>query len=511
MGRIPAIWRASLIVFCSSFGVMVIELIASRILAPFIGVSLYTWTSIIGIILGGIALGNYLGGKLADRHASPALLTAIFLAGALATIAILPFMKMTGYAGWINDLPLILRLITRIGITFLLPAVILSMVSPLVIKLTLADLGRTGGVVGTIYAVSTVGSIVGTFMTGYFFILWFGTRTIVWLVAALLILTGILAWFSWKVKDRWHPDFKHILTWAAIIVVIGSSFGLFQYRQNWEEAFTKESNYYAIRVFDEDGIKVLALDHLIHSYVKVGDPYYLKYEYLRMFVEVSAYTIQNNPSPRLLHLGGGGYSFPRYMDTVYPASRNEVVEIDPFVTEIAHRELGLPEDTRIITHNEDARQFLIERKDQLGYDIILGDVFNDASTPFHLTTLEFNDLLKANMNPGGVYLVNIIDDYEQGEYMPSFISALRQTFKHVYLINGSGIWQNVGKSTFVIAATDKPIDLSAFQTFAAKNGSKPNAYIRDEAGVSEYLAGRHPILLTDDHAPTDILVAPLFR
>ncbi len=510
--KIPTIWKACAIAFASSFCVMVIELIAARILAPYIGVSLYTWTSIIGVILAGIALGNYLGGKIADRYASPALLAGIFLAGALATIAILPAIKVAGYAGWIASMPLMARLVVRIGIAFFLPAIILSMVSPLVIKLTLGDLGRTGGVVGTIYAFSTAGSILGTFMTGFFFILWFGTRTIVWLVAAVLILTGILAWFSWSVPERWRPRGKNLLTWAAVIVVTGASVGLFQMRDKWQETYTRESDYYTIRVFDESGLKVLALDHLIHSYVNPADPLYLKYEYLKEFAEVAAYVSRGNPTPRLLHLGGGGYSLPRYMDIVYPGSTNEVVEIDPCVTEVAHQELGLPLDTRVKTYNEDARLHLIELNGRSRYDIIVGDVFNDASTPYHLTTLEFDRLLKGNMKPDGIYLVNIIDDYERGEYMPAFIYTLRQVFQHVYLFNGSGIWQNVGRSTFVIGATDRAIDAGDFQAFATDGGRRrAAAFLRDEAGVSEYLAGKTPILLTDDHAPTDILVAPLFR
>ena len=171
---------------------MVIELIAARILAPYIGVSLYTWTSIIGVTLAGIALGNYLGGKIADRYPSPLLLATIFFAGALLTIGILPSTKMAASADWFGNLPIMWHFILGTSFIFFLPATVLSMVSPMVIKLTLADLGRTGGIVGTIYAFSTAGSILGTFMTGFYFILWFGTRSIIWVVAGTLLLTGII-------------------------------------------------------------------------------------------------------------------------------------------------------------------------------------------------------------------------------------------------------------------------------------------------------------------------------
>ena len=187
----PILWKANAIVFSASFCVMVIELVAARILAPAIGVSLYTWTSIIGVILAGIALGNYVGGKIADKYASPTLLATVIFAGTLATLAILPLAKSVTTIQWFSSLHLMLNSTLNVLCIFFLPALILSMISPLVIKLSLADLGQTGGVVGTIYACSTAGSILGTFMTGFFFILWFGTRTTVWLVVAILFLLGI--------------------------------------------------------------------------------------------------------------------------------------------------------------------------------------------------------------------------------------------------------------------------------------------------------------------------------
>ncbi|MBI3040654.1 MAG: fused MFS/spermidine synthase, partial [Chloroflexi bacterium] len=142
MHHISTLWKANTIAFISSFCVMVIELIASRILAPHIGVSLYTWTSIIGVILAGIALGNYVGGKIADRRPSPLVLAAIFLAGSLATIAILPATNIVTSANWFGNLPVMWNFILKTSFIFFLPAIILSMVSPMVIKLTLADLGR---------------------------------------------------------------------------------------------------------------------------------------------------------------------------------------------------------------------------------------------------------------------------------------------------------------------------------------------------------------------------------
>ena len=512
MKNVPLLWKANMIAFISSFCVMVIELIAARIMAPYIGVSLYTWTSIIGVILAGIALGNFIGGRIADRFPHPSLLPIIFFAGALATIAILPFVKLIVAAAWFNQLPLMLNFSLRTACVFFLPAIILSMVSPLVIKLSLPDVGKTGGVVGTIYAFSTVGAILGTFMTGFFFILWFGTRMIVWLDAGLLILTGIFAWWVFKGGSKWKLSGANLAIWIITLAVIVVAIIGFQFRNNWQENYTQESNYYSIRVSTEDNgkMKVLILDHLVHSYVFPDNATELKYDYEKIFTGLVGYTTGNNRAPRLLHLGGGGYSFPRYMETVYPGSRSEVVEIDPQVTRVAYDELALSRNTTIKTYNQDARLFLIQRTSAQKYNYVVGDVFNDLSTPYHLTTMEFAQLVKANLADGGIYMINIIDDFQHGQYIPSFIYTLKQVFKHVSLFSPSENWDNLGISTFVIAASDKYIDPQEYKQLMQRSGTGAlSAYPSDEVALEKYLSERDPILLTDDHVPTDILVAPL--
>ncbi len=494
---------------------MVIELIAGRILAPHIGVSLYTWTSIIGVILAGIALGNYIGGKIADRYPSPLLLASIFFAGGLSTIAILPATELVTSADLFDNLPVMWDFTLKTSFIFLLPAIILSMVSPLVIKLTLAHLGQTGGIVGTIYACSTAGAILGTFMTGFYFILWFGTRMLVWVVAAVLLLTGIIVWFSWRVPGRWHLSLKNFIIWMVIIEVVLTSVFLFQFRESWQENYTAESNYQTIRVVDiGNNIKELFLDHLCQSIIIPEDPTLLGYDYLYIFAEIVKYVTREDTKARVLHLGGGAYSFPRYMEAIYPGSVNEVVEIDSMVTRVAHEELGLPLETSITTYNQDARLFLIQRKTGAKYDIVIGDIFNDKSTPYHLTTLEFNNLVKANMEEDGIYLVNIIDDYERGRYLPSFVYTLRHTFNYVYLfliIGESEESEKVGITTFVIAATDHQINLDDYWQCILEGGKKKAVGYPQEVRLEEYPFNRESILLIDDHAPTDILVAPIFR
>jgi spermidine synthase len=179
---------------------------------------------------------------------------------------------------------------------------------------------------------------------------------------------------------------------------------------------------------------------------------------------------------------------------------------------VAYQELGLPRDTRINTYNQDARIFLSNPSTRSKYNIIIGDVFNDLGTPYHLTTIEFDRMVKASLKDGGVYLVNVIDDYLRGEYMSAHMNTLKHVFNYVYLFTGYMNTETSYGGTFVIAATDRKIDFSDFNRFRSENGDYGKLMQNEgEKEVEEYLAQRKPILLTDDYAPTDVLVAPLFR
>ena len=191
--------------------------------------------------------------------------------------------------------------ILKTSFIFFLPALILSMVSPMVIKLTLADLGETGGTVGTIYAFSTAGSILGTFMTGFYLILWLGTQKIIWLVATVLLLTGIVILFLWKQSPNDRLTVKNLFKWPIALGMIISYIVPFQYRSAWQESYTMESNYFTIRVYDlgsqSQNIKALWLDNFDQSYIIPDQPTALVYEYLWVFEEMLRYVTRENKHP----------------------------------------------------------------------------------------------------------------------------------------------------------------------------------------------------------------------
>ncbi len=481
------------IVFLANFCILVIELVAGRLMAPIVGVSLYTWTSIIGVILAGISLGSYLGGKLADRFASRQLLGWLFILSALGSAGILGLLQLAPDLLALN-LPIVLRMVIIFMTVFLLPATILGTISPLVVKLTLNDLTQTGDVVGKISAAGTVGSIAGSFTTGFLLISALGTRLIIWLVAALLLLIGVsLIWSS-----------RRRLAVALLTVTLISS-GVAWQQGVLESECLRESNYYCLKVrVDEqdDSVRILSLDRLIHSYVDLDNPTTLRYEYEKVYALVMAQLFPDWQPVTALFIGGGGYTFPRFVEMVHLGSHVEVIEIDPAVTEIVYSHLGLPESSRIISHNEDGRQFINRLPDSQRYDLIVGDAFNDFSVPYHLTTHEFNQLIADHLTEDGVYLVNIIDG-QAGRFLRSYVHTLSQTFEHVYVGPSVGTLGQYRRQTVVVVATHTSLD-------ALMTAPPLDERFVNEGQWQRYLQAGEYVTLTDDYVPVDNLLAPVF-
>lgn len=487
-------WQPNLIVFISSGCIMILELVAGRIIAPSVGVSLYTWTSVIGVILAGISLGNYIGGRLADRWASPRLLGLMFFLGGLTSLGVLIVDQLhpMDHVTW----PIVAEILALITILFFVPCTILGTASPIVVKLAIRDLSRAGRTVGQIYAFGTVGSIVGTFLTGFWLIAEFGTYTIVLGVASVLLLLGLV----FLLGRRW---------WGAVLVLpllIGGS--LWARQQGWLEGpCMHETNYFCIKVKQEekDGetVRTLILDRLVHSYTSLDNPTKLVYGYEKVYAELTAYQAARREGLRALFIGGGGYTFPKYMEAIYPDSTLDVIEIDPGVTEVAYVYLGLPRDTKVASFNEDARMFLAREPDTR-YDLVMGDAFNDFSVPYHLTTDGFNARVRAWMEADGLYMVNIIDG-SYGRFLRAYVRTLRQTFAHVYVVPTNAEWREASRNTIVIVGTDTPLDMDAFAA-----DSLWLQWLLPDEEVDALLTEDVAVLLTDRYAPVEQMLAPVF-
>jgi spermidine synthase len=229
-----------------------------------------------------------------------------------------------------------------------------------------------------------------------------------------------------------------------------------------------------------------------------------------MYAEATAYRAQRDDNLRALFIGGGGYTFPRYIEAIYPNSDIHVIEIDPGVTQVAYEMLGLEPDSKVVSYNQDARLFMEEEPVE-AYDLVVGDAFNDFSVPYHLTTKEFNDRVRAWLAPDGLYMVNMIDG-GRGDFLRAYTYTLRHTFRHVYLAPVISYWRQSPRSTFVLIATDAPLDLTALEMIDAGDGEPLLArQMLDQHEIDTLLTEGRVVMLTDRYAPVDQMLAPVVR
>jgi len=282
----------------------------------------------------------------------------------------------------------------------------------------------------------------------------------------------------------------------------------------------KESDYFTIKLkkYPIKGGTVegeaLILDNLIHSINDVNDPAFLDYDYIRIYEELVSWQMNHRSSVDALFIGGGGYTFPRYMEAKYAGARIDVVEIDPEVTRVVHKYLGLPRSTTIRSFNEDGRWFVMNSKDKGRYDFIFGDAFNDLSIPYHLTTREFAQQMRELLKPDGLLIANLIDSVTEGLFLPSYIRTLEEVFGkgNVNLLVLAPELRKLGIATCVVVASRKKWDMEDFaRVIGSRDGKAMIAKIVPQEQLQETLRGRPAVILTDDYVPVDNLTAPIFE
>lgn len=491
---------------------MIIELVAGRIMAPIIGVSLYTWTSIIGVVLAGISLGNFLGGKLADRFGSRRTLFVLLTLSGLAALSVLYTATVFNGMQLPTSLPLLVRIVAVTAAIFFLPSFVLGTISPLLVKLTLRDLSHSGDVVGKIYAVSTAGSILGTFATGFFLISLFGTRTIMLGVGLTsFVLAFVFGDWSW-IRQR-----KSAAAMLLFLLAAGAGAVWLLNHGSLKSDCLMETNYYCIKVNsetrDNEHLQLLVLDHLVHSYNSIENPQRLTYGYEYTFAAFAEYMARRRPDGRLrvLFIGGGGYTFPRYLQSRYPGTISDVIEIDPEVTRVAIQMLGLEPRDDIRSINLDARLAVAQMPEDQVYDLIIGDAFHGVSVPYHLTTSEFNEQLRAHLAVDGFYILNLIDG-RKAEFARSEAATLSQTFAYTAVMPVIEEYREQVSNLWVVVGSPTAIERQAYFDAAS---ATPRADIADHLWdgpkLAEFLAGGRAVVLTDEYAPVDNLLAPFLE
>ncbi|MGD9999587.1 MAG: fused MFS/spermidine synthase [Ilumatobacteraceae bacterium] len=481
------------IVFVSSAVVLVLETLAGRLLAPYIGVTLQTFTGIIGVVLAGIALGTWQGGRLADRFDARALLPPTMILGGGLSIAAVPLIRVVGGAD-LGGGPAAIVLLAAVA--FFLPSVVLSSISPMVVTLQLADIEHTGRVVGRLSAVGTFGSLIGVFVTGFVLIAAFPSTPLVLSIGGALVAAGLGLW--WYLG---RPSGEQHVMGLAVFALGAGALALTAPRP-----CQIESAYFCVNVEHDTARpsgRILLLDDLRHSYVDLDDPTYLGLSYARTMSDVLATVAPEGQAISAVHIGGGGFTMPRYLEATRPGTTNTVLEVDPTLVDVAEDELGLVPDERLDIVIGDARVHLRDVATGSA-DLVIGDAFGGQAVPWHLTTRELVEDVQRVLRLGGVYTINLIDRPPLG-FARAEVATLRDVFAHVAVIAPPERIAGDDGGNFVLVASDQPIALDAIAERNRQRGDD-DLVVGDNAGLDAFTDGAD--VLTDEHAPVDQLLTP---
>lgn len=428
-------WLLELTIFCSGTMVMVLEMVGARMLAPHVGTSAIVWTSLIGVVLAFLALGSWAGGKYADRRLASRGLGNILL-GASLGCALTAFCNHgigAGITGMVGNL-YIAAICSAIGI-FAFPAFFFGMATPYVIRLRLASMDTAGRTVGRLYALSTTGSILGTFLGGFILVSWFSSSSILWGVAGAMLVLSIA-----NCRSRAAPK-TALLALFAFLAWQDSVYASWQVKNGGPMII--ETPYNSIKIsegvdYARNGapVRFISTDPgYSQSGMLINDPDELYFSYTRYYALGPRFVPHAKSA---LMLGGGGYSVPKWLLAGKSGLGDakdlklDVVELDPGMTGVAAKLFSLPSDPRLSIFHEDARAFL-NRLDRQ-YDLVFVDVFNSHyAIPFHMATQEAAKAMRKAVAPGGALVMNVISavDGEDGRLFRAIWRALAAEFADV--------------------------------------------------------------------------------
>jgi spermidine synthase/Tfp pilus assembly protein PilF len=505
-------------VFIASFCLMVLEMVAGRLIARYLGSSLYTWTAVIGVVLIGITIGYYLGGRIADKFNTQKSLPVLFIAASAACILIIFFGNAIREWLFLWQFGWPVRVFSNVLIMFALPCIVLGAITPVVAKNALEKGLPTGRTIGDIYAWGAAGSIAGTLAAGYYLIPAMGTIPLIWLVAGILAVLAVISELKFRIAHLWLAVFCFLLMIAAVpaqwCMILGAGLML---REPIDPRiiYHDESQYCYIAVKQLSQFpdrRTFMQDTLRHSEILMDDINNLQYGYERVYANITKLVAKDKRKLNVMAIGGGGYVFPRYIQANWPGSRIDVVEIDPDVTKAAIEAFGLEKNISINTFTMDARNYvdmlLADKrsgKQIPKYDFIYEDAFNDYSVPYQLVTREFNDKIDEILSDDGAYIINLIDTHESAKFLSAFINTLQKTFPNVY-VTAELNTNPVSRETFVVVASKNPVDMMAL-----KNKQNSKIWLPSETEMEHFRNSAADVILTDDYTPVENLLAQVVR
>ncbi len=482
---------------------MALEILGSRLLAPVFGNSLFVWGALIGVILAAMSGGYAFGGWVSDRYPGAQVLAGLLLFSGAWTflIAWLGQPVLFAVAKAIED-P---RWGPCVAAALLLgpPAFGLSGVLPAMLRLAVLDLEYFGRDTGRMIALSTMGSLAGTWGTAFFFLSWIGSQALVaWLGA---IQVGLGLW--WLVRGT---AARPVVIGLVILCIGGLGAGaLFPIQKLKAPVYQEDSPYQQVRIRDDDLFRYLVLDRTFHAVMWKADPVALFLPYSQLMVASLALV----PEPkRGLILGHGGGSLAKWLANRWPELELDVVEFDPVVVRMAEEYFAYQRPPQHHVHARDARVFL--NSTERIYDFIWVDAFARHMIPFHLTTVEFFAELRAHLSSDGVLAVNLASSGEGGDLLRAnaVVQTMRGSFPHVESFAVKGPWKSTQtKSENLIFFAGNPLA----QHQLAVTADKVNVLVEQQRLPFETIAllSTHRtepweagVVLTDNYAPYDLLI-----
>jgi spermidine synthase len=526
----------SVAVFLAGAALLGLEIAASRVLAPYFGNSLYVWGALIGIVLAGLSIGYWVGGIAADRYPTPRPLVGVLAVASLLVLAI-PYIDdwvLERLVDW-DPGPRLNPLLATIFL-FGAPSVILGTVSPIAVRLLGRSIEKLGRTAGRLFAVSTAGSIAGTFATSFWLIPELGTDQVlaaaavavmlaaasIALVERLAIAGGVAlalagasvgavvslapesgATVSASQLRNWSPVYRQ----QAPEDRIG---GIEDTQEGYKILHTSDSQYHRIAVVEDDTSRYLRFDSSFQSGMYIDDPYRTRFGYSDYLQLPFAYRAQTES---VLYIGLGGGSAPKRTWRDFPGVRLDAVELDPEVVDVAYEYFELPRDPRLNVEVEDGRRY-VARSDER-WDVIVIDAFYSDSIPFHLATREFLELAKSRLTPGGTIVTNIIGAVRgpDSRLFRSMLRTYRAVFPtvaiHPVLDAGGNDLRAIRNIILVAAEGAAPTKEFLLERWGEVERRSPGAPDLDQAirgRVDAPVSTEDVPVLTDDYAPTDALL-----
>lgn len=482
-------YRYDITLFFTSALIMIIELLASRILAPYIGTAYSVWVGVIGVVMGSMSIGNIIGGKIADKNKTADKVPFIFtlISIYLTIIYIMHESILTQIST--SNATYNIKIIAANIILFAMPNILFGIISPYIFKLKLAICKEKGKELGYLDALTTIGSLVGTFLVGMWILPAIGTMNVLGICIILISLLGMIN--TNKLLEK-----NNLI--CTIIILLNILF-IFNYNLNQNsleksKVLSVDSQYSRIIVRERETSEstyrdVLTDPYAIQSSTDINNPNDINTEYIKYYDLINEYKPDFKET---LILGGGAFTYPKYYVETYPDKEIDVVEIDEKYIKIAEEYFFLKPHTKMNIINQDARMYI--NKTNKKYDAILNDCFNSVVVPPQMITSEFIKRVKTNLKRDGTYIMNFIAPLAgDTKILDTTLNTIYTQFEYidVYKINNEQEDENF--QNLIIVATDRKVSATSREKYDYKKNPKNNK------------------IFTDDNCPIDVWMLQYFK